>query len=344
MQITQRLAITLLLFGAALLAAHFIDRNSMPSSQTKAEEAPKITPVPGPPGVQLGPSYSLPIVSDRAALTQYGRMARLMAEARDLRVFAETAKQRPSEGGIAYADAAIAYCISLRGVKERMASVERQAANDAAFGARRMKFISDLLRRCDSFTAEELGGTSVEALFKSGLSTDPIIQARAKLHVWSRLTKQEREATAQAVLDMKDPILLQRLGSFYQVSEGDSQVVYFNGKAFGGVDPIAFQMALNLLPCAFGQPCDSSDAEVVNACAIDGLCFNDLWQLRQFASRDKPELFNSALDVYLQLVQAVSAGDPAAFRPPSKGAAAERPRVQPVSHGSSVPPVKGAFR
>jgi len=109
---------------------------------------------------QLEPSTSNPVY------TKFGAMARELSNASDLRAFAEKARLRPEDGGIAYAHAAALYCVSIRGIRERTPDLEKVAAGDPRYGSRRLQLLSELARRCESFTSTELGGQVMQDEYK----------------------------------------------------------------------------------------------------------------------------------------------------------------------------------
>jgi hypothetical protein len=256
------------------------------------------------------------------ALTRFGRMARERAHARDLRVFVESAKRRPEDGGVAYAIDTLVMCQGLSELATSAARRQREMAQGPAdLLAARLNALERLTHRCAGFTREELSRDPPE-LWKSAATSDPLLAWRSRR---SQATRDrdygQRRQLAIELFEMRDPLLLASgLASVVGVYEQGKAVVYLDGRRFGGLAAEDFWSAVGLLECSFGVPCDESDIYVLHACALEGACFSDRIELyRQQMFRDAPATFEAILRVRDRLVDAIRRGDIDAFKPPPSG-------------------------
>lgn len=256
------------------------------------------------------------------ALTRFGRMARERARAPDLRVFVESAKRRPEDGGVAYAIDTLVMCQGLSELASSSAQLQREMAQEPADPlAARLNALERLTRRCAGFTREELSRAPLQ-LWQSAATSDPLLAWRARrLQATRDRDYGQLRQLAIELFQMGDPLsLTSGLASAVEVYEQGKPVVYLDGRRFGGLAAEDFWSAVGLLECSFGVPCDGSDIYVLRACALEGACFSDRIELyRQQMFRDAPATFEAILRVRDRLVDAIRRGDIDAFKPPPTG-------------------------
>lgn len=250
----------------------------------------------------------------QSALSPSGRLAQEATRSKNLREFVERAKQRPTEGGIAYAVAAMHYCQYFMQMSANYSSLAAEVgrSQDGGTAARRLAALNQLTAQCRDFTVAELG--QAMSLRASGKWSDPILQLQGRWFEYSRLTDDQRVELVSATLAAKDPYLLHWLGPrIGQQQHNGETIVYFNNQRFGGLETAAdWWAAWSLVPCQFGEDCSAS-SDLTQLCVFDATCYPDRQALvrSKFAGREAE--FNKVLTVAASLSDAVERGEARRF-------------------------------
>jgi hypothetical protein len=131
--------------------------------------------------------------------------------------------------------------------------------------------------------------------------------------------EQQRLDVAAEVLKTRDPLLLAALGSKFMIGQINGRIGYTLDGTFYPVmnEGGPLHVALQLLPCQFGLPCDSRDVNVVQACITHSQCFanKEEFLTSELSAEDRQRVAS----FLRRLTDIVNSGDASAFRRASHG-------------------------
>lgn len=219
-----------------------------------------------------------PPVSGRA------EMAQDYLQSRNLRAFIEKAKASPENGGIYYAHRALLEC-SMPAMKGMFKSVDAYAevpvdVNTGHEKALAMQNALGILRqRCADLQTDDLIAVQKELQNSRAAKADPIWMLNKKIGE-SASRKSSLEQQKQLIAEIVDqplPEVLQNWrGGRYQMPAGLSA----SGQVTAA-EQEAYTLAWRILPCDFGEVCDSRDLTLAVNCYHDSECANSRLELMQ---------------------------------------------------------------
>ncbi len=197
--------------------------------------------------------------------------------ATDLRIFVESVKINPQEGGAIYAFDALQQCKILRSQlpSAKIERIRNSIQNQLEpLSERRLAAIDWLNKRCIGFTESELSVAEQNFLLSWGVEKDPLFNLR------HRIIKRDRSESPEAllgeILKTQDPLLLAAvptLSAFENTptSKGGA-VSYLDGEKFGGLDFEGYVSAWNWAICAVAETCGIQNEQLQLSCALSGEC------------------------------------------------------------------------
>ena len=261
-------------------------------------------PVPSSPPITQGSSTqsaSNPVPLQSAAAT-----APQLAGPQNLRMVVHEARAQRQSGGL----------LRAHGVLMECRYAKPPAPYDGKSGARRLAVakLAAKAEACSSFTADELRDAGFAA-HQGDPQADRAVQVSDRLQPGT--SEADRRLLASQIL--KDPdggqlLVVPRL----MAKDGDDRdhpTYYLDQKPFGGVDPKLYLIALDLLPCAFGEDCGPDGSTVSEQCASNGFCAANAFEMRR-ASIGRPGQYEAMMSVFNRLKTALNDGDLAALTPP----------------------------
>jgi hypothetical protein len=267
------------------------------------------------------PSSASPVKLFEPPTAGSGSLAQELAGAADLKQFAADAVRRPELGGIGYAAYATALCRSYytlhaaSGLNDRT-SIPYDAKQDPVLHAKRVSYMQAMERRCASFSPKELSAAQASSLSeRETQERDRLWAIRERYAAATRSGDEEQrlDAAAQA-LRTRDPLLLAHLAHKLVMTRSNGRLGYTLDGSFYPVmqEGGPLHVALELLPCQFGLPCDSRDLNVVQACITHSRCFANKEAL--LTSELSPEDMQRVAYFLRRLTVIVNSGETSAFR------------------------------
>lgn len=316
---------TLLLFGGLAVASWFawtfvfnkepaviesvLPQGSVPAASSAVAALPKQQR-------QLAAPWPQQATDNRVLL------ARELAGATDYRVFALNALRRPDLGGISYAGYVIGLCRvygTLRaasGLQDRN-SIPYDAREESTLYAKRVGYMQAMEQRCASFSPEELSfdeNLKLAGRGKQERDKHALIKEQYDAALQSGDESARLRAAAE-VLAARDPLLLANMSQKIAIGRDSGRMGYTLDGVFYPVNSEeggSLHVALDLLPCKFGLPCDSTDVNVVQACITHSQCFTNKEEF--LTSELSPENRRRVADFLSRLTEIVNSGDANAFR------------------------------
>lgn len=230
----------------------------------------------------------------------------------NVREFVEYALKHPLEGGNFYAERALRRCAQV--------SPDLLAMNQTQFSGQpdyqKISSSADSIRSaCKDLTASELSEQRRKDILTQGLnSKDPLVSAMHNYVLATSNYKPESRAqrlsATAIILDLADPLLIDDVGSRLTIAfdpQTNRVSNYFQGKYYplDGRDG-EVGLALFLLPCAMGSPCDSSDHEVRRKCAVEQQCAASRAEIVRGMLGAKPDVYAATMAIYERMALAVS--------------------------------------
>lgn len=303
----RRLAVWLA-SGALALVAIWVTVAWLLSDLEEPDRSRALHSVAGPDPLVPRGSDGTPIVpspvSDPVTVSEMPRLAD--STQTNLRTVVHQAKAQRETGGLLRAHTILLECRYMKppspydGPNEaRRLAVARSAAKASA---------------CAAFTQDELR----DAGFSRGQG-DPKADIAIQISERLRPGTSEADRRSLAAQILSDPnggqlITVPRLMA-KDGKEGGQPTYYLDQKAFGGVDPKLYLIALDLLPCAFGEDCGPTGPIVSEQCASNGFCAANAFEMRR-AAIGRPGQYETMLGVYNRLKEALATGDLTALTPP----------------------------
>lgn len=251
-----------------------------------------------------------------------GTLAQDLAGAKDYRLFALNAVRRPDLGGISYAGYAIGLCRVYGTLRAASGLADGNGIpydnkEDSALYAKRVSYMQAMERRCASFSSEELSFDENLALTGRGKQErdkHAALQERYEAALKSGEESARLRVAAEA-LATRDPLLLVNMGHKMAIGRENGRIGYSLDGVFYPVNSEeggSLHIALDLLPCKFGLPCDSTDINVVQACITHSQCFANKEEF--LTSELSAESRRRVADFLRRLTEIVNSGDANAFR------------------------------
>lgn len=237
---------------------------------------------------------------------------RQFSSAKDLRVFAETAKRSPESGGVHYATEALREC---RGHRDLEVPWNYGKLRQELTGARLAAF-NWLDGRCKSFTDSELSYVELRSIASSReAALDPI------RNLWIQAGKpvtdeSQRVSMIADILNSREPSLLTvafGLATVRLETGAVASAVLVNSVPNAGLDPDSFQLALSLATCKLAGTCNEPNVHTVFRCAYTGRCFPNVAEFVQGQAGSKNLQISAVAE---QLRQIIEQGNVAALLPP----------------------------
>lgn len=251
-------------------------------------------------------------------------LARDLADAQDYRQFSLRAVAKPELGGISYANYAQSVCRryatlhAASGLTDRN-SIPYDGKEDSTLYAKRVSYMQRMERRCASFSSNEISyDSALEFAAREVQEKDlhAVLKRRYERAANSGNEK-ERLQVASEVLATRDPLLLANLTYKFLGGRENGRIGFYLDGTFypaGTEAGGALQIALDILPCRLGLPCDTTDVNVVQACISASKCFANKEEL---LTSEVSEEGKRQIERYVaRLVQVVDEKDVNAFRRP----------------------------
>jgi hypothetical protein len=257
-----------------------------------------------PPQVSLTTSTS----SDEDSLSSSGRLAQQASRSTNLRSFVEYAKQRPQEGGVTYAVAALQYCQYFSQLISKYPSLSAEVSKSPGpTAALRLEALNRMSSQCADFTPQELGQDLT--LRASGRSTDPILKLQMQWFDYRKLSPEAQRELITSTLAARDPYLFNAIGSTINQKVVDGQVIVaFDGQRFGGLASEAdYRAAWSLVACNFGEDCAIS-SDITALCVFEGQCFSSRENLLRAQFDGRKSDFDRVVALSRRLTDAVRSG------------------------------------
>jgi hypothetical protein len=233
----------------------------------------------------------------------------------DARSFVLEAWQRPDLGGRRYASRVAGRCIGLRdlGPANDSEVAARVSEADLALALEAFKFLQS---RCGQFTDDELVGHSVAALMRNeDGKQDAASQLSDRLRESAEGSEEQRLAL-KAVLDWRDPLVLDELGPRLALHyDVEGIYLFFRGQRYLLSEDPPLLGAFYLLPCAFGMPCGDNDMDLAAQCVAGTGCYKDRFERARAETANDPQRYRALIRAYEDLAAAIRAGDVDAFMP-----------------------------
>jgi hypothetical protein len=233
----------------------------------------------------------------------------------DARSFVLEAWQRPDLGGRRYASRVAGRCIGLRdlGPANDSEVAARVSEADLALALEAFKFLQS---RCGQFTDDELVGHSVAALMRNeDGKPDAASQLSDRLRESAEGSEEQRLAL-KAVLDWRDPLVLDELGPRLALHyDVEGIYLFFRGQRYLLSEDPPLLGAFYLLPCAFGMPCGDNDMDLAAQCVAGTGCYKDRFERARAETANDPQRYRALIRAYEDLAAAIRAGDVDAFMP-----------------------------
>lgn len=256
------------------------------------------------------------------AVHSVGNFAEGLAGAADLRQFALNAIRKPEFGGVSYAGYAIHLCRvyytlhAASGLKDRN-GIPYDPKEDSSLYAKRVSYMQAAERRCASFSPDELSSdkdVNLAEREKQERDKHAVIKERYEIALKSG-DESSRLRVAAEVLELRDPLLLASMGHRMMLGRENGRMGYSLDGVFYPVNSEeggSLQIALDLLPCRFGLPCDTTDVNVVQACITHSQCFANK---EDFLTSELSEENRQRVSGFLRrLTEVVNSSDANAFR------------------------------
>ena len=284
-----------------------VNRAEVAHSVPAAQAHPSVAPAPEP--------GARPSSSVESSVTAF---ATKMANARNLRVFAEESKRKPTEGGYYYAELATTFC------RQKMpmlsASYRQSVVSDTGPQAvQRQTALNRLTEMCGDFTPTEISD-SYSRLPKQGLSLgDPLVKLTSSLINSKSL--EERRANFGSVIATGDPYFTAQQWIYGYGAEAPADkglgfpIYYFEGKAYTGPALEQLGAAWEMVPCFMGASCNSQTDTVLMAACVEGSkCFNTRQEMIR-AGTSSQEQYDATVAMAKRIASYVAAKNPAPFAP-----------------------------
>jgi hypothetical protein len=231
----------------------------------------------------------------------------------DARSFVLEAWQRPDLGGRTYATAVTRRCSGLRelGPENDSEVAARVGEADVTQAMEAFKFLQ---MRCGQFSDDELSRYSANALIAAQDGRQDALSQLSNKLSRSAGSPEERLSALKAVLDSRDPMLLDNVGpriALHRDSEG--AYLWFRGRRYPVREDPPLLGAFYLVPCAFGMPCGDTDMELARQCVSGAGCYKDRFERARAEVGNDPERYRALIRAYEDLVAAINAGDVDAF-------------------------------
>lgn len=237
---------------------------------------------------------SAAVDTSRSPSPQLGGLSEEFSRSYNLRAFAEKARQRPSEGGLSYANAAVGYCWKVRtlladlGIKNGQRGL--MGEQDSVVYGRRQKAVEELHRKCAEFTEQELFGSAAM------VSVGELLAKRDSVFIAVKsVLDAKRGSDAAAFADAlrlalisKDPLVLE--GIFPQVLFNRNKTVdgvslIFDGQPIPAEEVQPALQASMLVRCLYGSWCGSGNFDVASNCATTVDCHANVLKMEAMGLR-----------------------------------------------------------
>lgn len=275
-------------------------------------------------------SMSLNAVTEKApilAAPSLNVLVNKYAQAKDMRVFVEWAKQHPELGGWFYAEKGVRDCLMVRNFVTSNESIAKYGSYYTPENyPKRQQAFESLKTLCQGFLSIEISDAVLRTMSQ---------QAKQSGDIFYRIAADLESANAQkdavkkaASLDeinkkifaTKDPLLIERYG--YSLNVGNlaqSRVYWLDGIAYEVNSPAGRNMmqAWTLVPCSLGLQCDVTHQTVMIACLQFNLCgksYLDYIEM-DLKNGNEADRLPQLMGFYKRLSEVVNAGDWDAFKP-----------------------------
>jgi hypothetical protein len=318
MRVRLAIGATTLLLLTAVAAGWMVPRTGSRSEHAPAEPPSAAVPAAMPTLAFVATAEPRPVRHAASAPRQAEHepfLLHLFSAKGDARPFVLEAWQRPEMGGRRYASRVAGRCIGLRdqGPANDSEVAARVSEADLGLALEAFKFLQG---RCGQFTDDELVGHSVAALVRN---EDGRPDAASQLSDRVREAAEgsaERRRALKAVLDWRDPLLLDELGPHIALHyDVEGIYLFFRGQRYLLSEDPPLLGAFYLLPCAFGMPCGDTDMDLAAQCVAGTGCYKNRFERARAEIANDPQRYQALMRAYEDLAAAIRAGDVDAFMP-----------------------------
>lgn len=194
----------------------------------------------------------------------------------DQRSIFETLKNRPTEGGIYYAEHILKQCKFLLGLVESYQEKYSDASISHLTETKKIYSQNLIKNKCQSFLKNDFLSFYDDQKIKVSKGTDPLFDISQGLDKAIQNNEQDQlRKILEKVLHLKDPVFFSVEGMRLLRHDG---FLWFSGQSY----PLEYKeliLAMSLIPCDLGLECGNAHPFVVNTCLQKSHCYDGLEEL-----------------------------------------------------------------